>query len=159
MSKETSIVRANSVFTGSFQTDDRFSPIHRDLWWLGRSIRFFTGFKVRHSFTDENTLIFIGTFTVRIIRVAVGGTGILEIVTSFVVASQSFAGSATVSIIGVGLILFVSTRASGARRWCWWKQSYIQRRYLDEVVEFVLDDASVQVMEEILHEVERFLQV
>ena len=38
-------------------------------------------------------------------------------------------------------------------------QSCIQRRYLSEVVEFLLDDGSVQVMKGMLHEVERFLQV
>ena len=67
MSKTTSIVRANSASTGSFYTDDRFDSVHRYLWWVGRSTHFFPGFKVWQSFTVENTLIFIGTFTVIII--------------------------------------------------------------------------------------------
>ena len=120
MCKTTLLVRTSSASTGSFQTDDRFDSVHRYLSWVGRSIQFMFGYKVRHSFTDKNTLIFIGIITVRIIRVAVGGTGILVIVTSFVGASQSSASTPTVSIVGVGLILFVSTRASSARRWFWW---------------------------------------
>ena len=123
MSETTLIVRTNSGSTGSFHTDDRFASIHRYLWWVGRSVHFFPGFKVWQSFTDENTLIFIGTFTVSIIRGAVGGTGILVIVTSFVGASQSSARTATVSIVSVGLILFVSAQASGARCWCWWDRA------------------------------------
>ena len=97
--------------------------------------------------------------TVCIMRVAVCGTGVPEIVTSFVGTSRSSTRSATISITGVGLIFFVSIRASAACRCCWWVQSCIQLKYLVEVEEFLLDDGSVQILEEILHEMERFLQI
>ena len=109
MRKFTSIICANLVFIGSFHTDDRFFFTHRYFWWVGRSFRFILEFKIRHSFTDENNLIFMGIVTICIMQVAACGMGIPKIVTSFIGSSWSSARSATILITCVGIIfLFLS---------------------------------------------------